>query len=314
MFNYFCGQVILFLLEEDMKHFTLSGSIPALVTPMLINGKIDYQTLRKLIDWHVSSGSDGLVVVGTTGESPTLTNAEHRRVLRVAVEYASGRIPIIAGCGSNDTRQAIKTAQFAASIGADAQLQVVPYYNKPTQDGLYRHFRAIAEATNGFDMILYNVPGRTVADLHHDTVVRLAKDIPSIVGIKEATGNIERALWLIREAPTGFAVYSGDDLTAVALMLSGGAGNISVTANVVPQKMHQLCKAAMAGNVATAMKLQFELMPLHRHLFIEPNPIPVKWALAQMGKCSDTVRLPLTRLSDSHHERFVQILSELRLV
>jgi 4-hydroxy-tetrahydrodipicolinate synthase len=280
---------------------------------MLGNGKIDYATLRSLIDWHVREGSNALVVVGTTGESPTLTNAEHRMVLRVAVEHASGRIPIIAGCGSNDTRQAIKTAQFASSIGADAQLQVVPYYNKPTQEGLFEHFTAIAKATPQLPIILYNVPGRTVADLQHDTVVRLAQ-VPSIVGIKEATGSIERALWLIRDVPPSFAVYSGDDLTAVSLMLCGGSGNISVTANVVPRKMQALCEAAMAGDITKAMKLHFELMHLHRYLFIESNPIPVKWALALMGKCGHKVRSPLIGLSELHRLKLGQILSELGLV
>jgi len=277
------------------KH-RIQGSIPALITPMLDNGNVDYATLRKLIDWHVAEGTDALVIVGTSGESPTVNVEEHREILRVSVEQAAKRIPIIAGCGANSTAEAIELAKFAESIGADAQLQVVPYYNKPTQEGLYQHFKAIAEATPKLPIILYNVPGRTVADLQHDTVLRLAQ-VPGIIGIKEATGSIERAQWLIRDVPKHFAVYSGDDPTAVALILCGGAGNISVTANVAPRLMHELCMAALRGDIATAMKIQFQLMPLHKHLFVEANPIPVKWAMARMGLCGHALRLPLTRLS-----------------
>jgi len=262
----------------------IQGSIPALITPMLDNGKVDYPTLRKLIDWHVAEGTDALVIVGTSGESPTVNVEEHREILRVSVEQAAKRIPIIAGCGANSTAEAIELAKYAESIGADAQLQVVPYYNKPTQEGLYQHFKAIAEATPKLPVILYNVPGRTVADLQHETVLRLAQ-VSGIIGIKEATGSIERAQWLIRDLPKHFAVYSGDDPSAVALMLCGGAGNISVTANVAPRQMHELCMAALRGDIATAMKIQFQLMPLHKNLFIEANPIPVKWAMARMGLC-----------------------------
>ena len=276
----------------------IKGSIPALITPMLEDGSVDYPTLRKLIDWHVAEGTDGLVIVGTSGESPTVNLEEHRKILRVAVEQSARRIPIIAGCGANATAEAIELARYAQSIGADAQLQVVPYYNKPTQEGQYRHFRAIAEATPGLPVILYNVPGRTVADLQHETVLRLAR-VPGIVGIKEATGNIERAQWLIRDLPPEFAVYSGDDPTAVALMLCGGAGNISVTANVAPRLMHALCMAALRGDVREAMRIQFLLMPVHKHLFVEANPIPVKWAMARMGLCGPTLRLPMTELSDN---------------
>ena len=274
----------------------IHGSIPALITPMLDNGQVDYPTLRKLIVWHVAEGTDALVIVGTSGESPTVNVEEHREILRVSVEQAAKRIPIIAGCGANSTSEAIELAKFAESIGADAQLQVVPYYNKPTQEGLFQHFKAIAEATPKLPVILYNVPGRTVADLQHDTVLRLAQ-VPGIIGIKEATGSIERAQWLIRDLPKHFAVYSGDDPTAVALILCGGAGNISVTANVAPRQMHELCAAALRGDIATAMKLQFQLMPLHKNLFVEANPIPVKWALARMGRCGHALRLPLTQLS-----------------
>jgi len=275
----------------------IQGSIPALITPMLDNGNVDYPTLRKLIDWHVAEGTDALVIVGTSGESPTVNVEEHQEILRVSVEQAAKRIPIIAGCGANSTAEAIELAKFAESIGADAQLQVVPYYNKPTQEGLFQHFKAIAEATPKLPVILYNVPGRTVADLQHDTVLRLAQ-VPGIIGIKEATGNIERAQWLIRDLPKSFAVFSGDDPTAVALMLLGGAGNISVTANVAPRLMHELCMAAMKGDIATAMKIQFQLMPVHKNLFVEANPIPVKWAMNRMGLCGPALRLPMTELSE----------------
>ncbi|WP_213953476.1 MULTISPECIES: 4-hydroxy-tetrahydrodipicolinate synthase [unclassified Variovorax] len=274
----------------------LTGSIVALVTPMHDDGSVDYPALRRLIDWHIAEGTDCLGVVGTTGESPTVDVEEHCEIIRVSVEQAKGRVPVMAGCGANSTKEAIELARFAKGVGADSQLQVVPYYNKPTQEGQYQHFKAIAEAVGDLPTVLYNVPGRSVADMAHDTVLRLAQ-VPGIIGIKEATGNIERAQWLIREVPKNFAVYSGDDPTAVALMLCGGQGNISVTANVAPRKMHELCVAALAGDVATAMRIQFELMPLHRNLFIEPNPIPVKWAMARMGLCTDALRLPLTELS-----------------
>jgi 4-hydroxy-tetrahydrodipicolinate synthase len=276
----------------------IRGSIPALITPMLEDGKVDYPTLRKLIDWHVAEGTDGLVIVGTSGESPTVTVEEHREILRVSVEQAAKRIPIIAGCGANSTAEAISLAKYAESIGADAQLQVVPYYNKPTQEGLFQHFKAIAEATPKLPVILYNVPGRTVADLQHETVLRLAK-VPGIIGIKEATSNIERAQWLIRDVPKEFAVFSGDDGTAVALMLCGGAGNISVTANVAPRLMHELCMAATRGDVKEAMRIQFQLLPVHKNLFVEANPIPVKWAMQRMGRSGPTLRLPMTELSES---------------
>ena len=276
----------------------IRGSIPALITPMLEDGQVDYPTLRKLIDWHVAEGTDCIGVVGTTGESPTVTVDEHCEIIRVSVEQAAGRVPIMAGCGANSTAEAIELAKFAKKVGADCQLQVVPYYNKPTQEGQYRHVRAIAEATPDLPVILYNVPGRSVADLQHDTVLRLAQ-VPGIVGIKEATGNIERAQWLIRDLPKEFAVYSGDDPTAVALMLCGGAGNVSVTANVAPRLMHELCMAALRGDVKEAMRIQFQLMPVHKNLFVEANPIPVKWAMQRMGLCGPTLRLPMTELSES---------------
>jgi 4-hydroxy-tetrahydrodipicolinate synthase len=256
---------------------------------------VDYPTLRKLIDWHITEGTDCIGVVGTTGESPTVNVEEHCEIIRVSVEQARGRVPIMAGCGANSTSEAIELAKFAKAVGADCQLQVVPYYNKPTQEGQYQHFKAIAQAVD-LPMVLYNVPGRSVADMAHDTVMRLTQ-VPGIVGIKEATGNIERAQWLIREAPEGFAIYSGDDPTAVALMLCGGHGNVSVTANVAPRLMHELCVAAMAGDVSKAMTLQMRLLPVHRHLFVEPNPIPVKWAMHRMGLSGPAMRLPLTPLT-----------------
>ena len=276
----------------------ITGSIPAMVTPMLEDGSVDYDSLRKLIDWHIAEGTDCIGVVGTTGESPTVNVEEHREIIRVSVEQAKGRVPIMAGCGANSTAEAIELAKFAKSVGADCQLQVVPYYNKPTQEGLYQHFKAISEAVPDLPVILYNVPGRSVADMQHETVLRLAQ-VPGIVGIKEATGNIERAQWLIRDLPKEFAVYSGDDPSAVALMLCGGKGNVSVTANVAPRLMHELCVAAMAGDVQKAMEIQFKLMPMHKNLFVEANPIPVKWAMARMGLCGGTLRLPMTELSKS---------------
>jgi 4-hydroxy-tetrahydrodipicolinate synthase len=259
------------------------------------NGAVDYPALRKLIDWHIAEGTDCIGVVGTTGESPTVSVDEHCEIIRVSVEQAAKRVPIMAGCGSNNTTEAIELARFAKKVGADCQLQVVPYYNKPTQEGQYLHFKTIAEAVD-LPMVLYNVPGRSVADMSVETTLRLAQ-IPGIVGIKEATGNIERAQWLIRQAPDGFAIYSGDDPTAVALMLCGGQGNVSVTANVAPRLMHELCMAAIAGDRKTAMAIQFKLMPVHKHLFVEANPIPVKWAAARLGLCGGTLRLPLTELT-----------------
>ena len=277
----------------------IKGSIVALATPMHEDGSVDYPALRRLIDWHIAEGTDCIGVVGTTGESPTVSVAEHHEIIRVSVEQAKGRVPIMAGCGANSTAEAIELAKFARKIGADCQLQVVPYYNKPTQEGQYQHFKAIAEAVGDLPIVLYNVPGRTVADMQHDTVLRLA-EVPGIVGIKEATGNIERAQWLIRDVPKGFAVYSGDDPTAVALMLCGGQGNVSVTANVAPRLMHELCVAALAGDARRAMEIQRKLMPVHKQLFVEANPIPLKWAMARMGLCGGALRLPMTPLSPAN--------------
>src|SRR3954466_5346551 len=277
----------------------ITGSIVALVTPMHEDGSVDYAALRRLVDWHIQQGTDCIGVVGTTGQSPTVDVEEHQEITRVSVEQANGRVPIMAGCGANSTLEAIALAKYAQKVGADCQLQVVPYYNKPTQEGLFRHFEAIAEATGDLPMVLYNVPGRTVADMLHDTVLRLA-EVPGIVGIKEATGNIERAQWLIREVPKGFSIYSGDDPTAAALMLRGGQGNVSVTANVAPRLMHEMCVAAVAGDARKAMEIQLKLMPLHKHLFVEANPIPVKWAMARMGLRGGARPLPMTPLAPAN--------------
>ncbi|MFY9514038.1 MAG: 4-hydroxy-tetrahydrodipicolinate synthase [Rubrivivax sp.] len=271
------------------------GSIVALVTPMHEDGSVDYDGLRRLIDWHIAEGTDCIGVVGTTGESPTVSVDEHCEIIRVAVEHAKGRVPIMAGAGGNATHEAIELTKFAKQVGADCVLQVVPYYNKPSQEGIYRHFRAIAEAVD-LPMVLYNVPGRTVADMQHDTVLRLAQ-VPGIVGIKEATGDIERAAWLIKQAPAGFAVYSGDDSTAVALMLLGGKGNVSVTANVAPRLMHELCIAAIEGHVKRATQIHLQLLPLHKQLFCEPSPAPTKWAMARLGLLANHLRLPILPLT-----------------
>ena len=291
----------------------LRGSIVALVTPFHEDGSVDYPRLRQLVDWHVAEGTDCIGVVGTTGESPTVTVEEHCQIIQVAVEQAAGRIPVMAGCGANSTAEAISLARYALEVGAHSQLQVVPYYNKPGQEGQYRHFRAIAEATGELPIVLYNVPGRSVADLQHDTVLRLAQ-VDGIVGIKEATGNLERAQWLLREAPADFAVFSGDDATAIALMLLGGHGNVSVTANVAPRLMHQLCAAAMAGDLATARAVQQRLLPLHRQLFCEANPIPVKWAMARLGLCGPTLRLPMTELEADGQARVEAALQQAGLL
>ena len=290
----------------------IRGSIVALVTPMLDDGAVDYAALRRLIDWHIAEGTDCIGVVGTTGESPTVNVEEHCEIIRVSVEQCAGRVPVMAGCGANSTAEAIALARFAKEVGADCQLQVVPYYNKPTQEGQYLHFKAIAEAVD-LPMVLYNVPGRTVADMAHDTVMRLAQ-VPGIIGIKEATGNIERAQWLIKEAPKGFSIYSGDDPTAVALMLCGGHGNVSVTANLAPRLMHELCVAALAGNVQRAMEIQMQLLPLHKTLFIEANPIPVKWAVARMGRCKEALRLPLTPLTAPSRESLERVMKSAGLI
>lgn len=276
-------------------HGLIKGSIPAIVTPMQADGSLDVTALKRLLDWHIAEGSDGIVVVGTTGESPTVDFAEHCLLIETTVQHVAGRIPVIAGTGANATREAIELAQFAKQAGVDAHLSVVPYYNKPTQEGLFQHFKAIAEAV-ALPMIVYNVPGRTVADLSNDTALRLAK-VPGIIGIKDATGDIERGSDLLRRAPEGFAVYSGDDATSLALMLLGAAGTISVTANIAPRLMHAMCHAAQKGDLPTARALNFQLLDLHRDLFIEPSPAPTKWALQQMGLIDGALRLPLLPLT-----------------
>ena len=284
-----------------------------MATPFSANGAVDYPTLRKLIDWHVAEQTDCICVVGTTGESPTVDVAEHCEIIRVAVEQAAGRLPIMAGCGANSTQEAIELAQYAKNVGAQYQLQVVPYYNKPTAEGQYQHFKAIAEAVPDLPSLLYNVPGRTGIDMSVETTVRLAQ-MPGIIGIKEASGNIEKAQWLIRQAPAEFGVFSGDDGTAIALMLLGGRGNVSVTANIAPRLMHQLCQAALNGDAATARAIQTRLLPLHQLLFVEPNPIPLKWAMARMGLCSGHMRLPLTEHSSQYTAALAQALQDAGLL
>ncbi|MHB1092637.1 4-hydroxy-tetrahydrodipicolinate synthase [Thiobacillus sp.] len=276
------------------------GSLVAIVTPMSDDGALDLDTLRRLIDWHVAEGSDGIVIVGTTGESPTVSYDEQCLLIRTTVEQVAGRVPVIAGTGANSTAEAIELTQCARAAGAQAGLSVVPYYNKPTQEGLYQHFRKIAEAVD-LPLILYNVPGRTITDLSNDTTLRLA-DVPGVIGIKDATGSLERASDLLRRAPNDFALYTGDDATALPFMLMGGHGVISVTANVAPKLMHEMCAAAFVGNLARARELNNKLLPLHGKLFVEANPIPVKWACAELGLISPALRLPLTPLSAGLHE------------
>ncbi len=286
----------------------IQGSIVALVTPMREDGSIDFPALRSLIDWHIAEGTDCIGVVGTTGESPTVSMAENCEVIRVAVEHAKGRVPIMAGTGANSTAEAIELTRFARQVGADCHLSVVPYYNKPSQEGIYQHFKAIAEAVD-LPMVLYNVPSRTVADMLPETALRLAQ-LPGVIGIKEASGNIERAAQLIKHAPKGFAVYSGDDGTAVALMLLGGQGNVSVTANVAPKLMHEMCIAAIEGDLKRARAIHLQLLPLHRQLFCEPSPAPAKWALSHLGRCQPHVRLPIVPLTPAGQASLAQAMRE----
>ena len=278
----------------------LSGSIVAIVTPMTADGALDLPRLKALVDWHVAEGTDGIVIVGTTGESPTVDVSEHCKLIEAAVEYAAGRVPVIAGTGGNATREAVELTKFASKAGADYALSVVPYYNKPTQEGLYRHFRTIAEASS-IPVILYNVPSRTVADLSNDTVLRLAKE-PRIVGLKESTSSIERVTDLLMRKPEGFMVFSGNDDAALAYVMLGADGVISVTANVAPRLLHEMCAAARAGDAKRAIQINNRLLGLHRNLFLEANPIPVKWALHRMGRIAEGLRLPLTPLAPQHHE------------
>ena len=286
----------------------ITGSLVAIVTPMQEDGRLDIARFRKLIDWHVAEGTDGIVVVGTTGESPTVDFDEHKELIRVAVEHAGGRIPIIAGTGGNSTAEAIELTESARKAGATSCLSVVPYYNKPTQEGLYRHFRTIAEKVD-LPMLLYNVPVRTVADMSNDTVLRLAQ-VPGIVGIKDATGSIDRCTDLIKRAPRNFAIYSGEDVTALPLILLGGHGVISVTANVAPRLMHEMCARALAGDAKTSREINMRLLGLHQKLFVEANPIPVKWALQQMGLIEAGLRLPMTPLSERFHEVVREAMQE----
>ena len=286
----------------------IQGSIVAIVTPMHADGSLDLPGLRNLIDWHIAEGTDGIVIVGTTGESPTVSVEEHCELIKVAVEHVARRVPVIAGTGGNSTAEAIELTRYAKEVGADASLQVVPYYNRPTQEGMYQHFRKIAEAVD-LPVILYNVPGRTVADMSNETIVRLAQ-VPGIIGVKDATGNIARGSDLLRLAPKSFAVYSGDDATAMALMFCGAKGNISVTANVAPRAMHELCVAAMQGDIARAIEINNRLLPLHNKLFVEPNPVPVKWAMVEMGKIASGIRLPLVPLAQEYQETVRKALRE----
>ena len=287
----------------------IQGSLVALATPMFADGALDWDALKKLVDFHVKQGTHGIVAVGTTGESPTLDMDEHIEVIRRTVEYAAGRLPVIAGTGANSTSEALELTEGAKKAGADAALLVTPYYNKPTQEGLYLHYRKIAESVD-LPQILYNVPGRTACDMSNDTVVRLA-EVPNIAGIKDATGNMERGRDLIQRVGDKIAVYSGDDDTAYELMLLGGKGNISVTANVVPAQMAQLCELAMAGKADEARALQEKLKPLHRLMFIESSPIPVKWALHEMGLIAEGIRLPLTPLAETHRAPLREALKAL---
>ena len=288
------------------------GSIVALVTPMHEDGRVDHDALRRLIDWHIAEGTDCIGVVGTTGESPTVSVEEHREIIRVSVEHAKGRVPIMAGTGGNSTAEAIELSRFAQQVGADCSLSVVPYYNKPSQEGIYRHFKAIAEAVD-IPMVLYNVPSRTVADMQVETALRLAQ-VPGIVGIKEATGEIDRAAWLIKQAPPGFSIYSGDDGSAVALMLLGGHGNVSVTANVAPRAMHELCMAAIGGKAREAAAIHLTLLPLHKYLFVESSPAPTKWAMARLGLCGAALRLPITPLTEIGQKLVEQAMREAGLL
>ena len=291
---------------DSMK--TITGSIVALVTPMLEDGSVDHAGLRRLIDWHIAEGTQCIGVVGTTGESPTVSMQENCDVIRVAVQHAAGRVPVMAGTGANSTAEAIELARYAREVGADCHLSVVPYYNRPSQEGMVQHFRAIAEAVD-LPLVLYNVPGRTACDMLPETTLKLAQ-VPGIVGIKEASGNIERSAQLVKHAPKGFAIYSGDDGTAIATMLLGGQGNVSVTANVAPRLMSQLCQAAIAGDARGATEIHFKLLSLHKALFCEPSPAPTKWAMSQLGLCGPHVRLPIVPLTAAGQAMVAQALRD----
>ena len=284
-----------------MKNPYFGRLLTAMVTPFNADGSVNYEKAADLAEWLINNGSDGLVVAGSTGEAATMSAEEKLELFRVVVNRINKRVPVIAGTGSNNTADSVKMTKMAEAMGVDGALIVGPYYNKPTQEGLYRHFKTIAEAVD-IPVILYNVPGRTVADMSNETTLRLAQ-IPNIVGIKDATGGFDRACDLIARAPKDFAIYSGDDASAVALMLMGGKGNVSVVANIAPRLMHEMCVAALAGDLAKARELHFRMLGLHRQLFCEANPIPVKWACAQLGLTEAGIRLPLTPLSKECHER-----------
>jgi len=289
--------------EDSMM---IKGSLVAIVTPMHDDGSLDLDRYRALIDWHVEAGTAAIVAVGTTGESPTVSVEEHHELIRVAVEHSRGRVPIIAGTGANSTREAVELTRHAKEIGAQASLQVAPYYNKPTQEGLYRHFKAVAEEA-GLPVILYNVPSRTVADIANETVLRLAQ-LPGVIGLKDATGDMYRGSDLLARLPQDFAIYSGNDDSALALLAMGSHGVISVTANVAPREMAQMCRAALDGDFKAALAINRRLLPLHGKLFVEANPIPLKWAMARMGLVESGIRLPLTPLSPAHHDTVLAAL------
>ena len=277
----------------------IQGSIVAVVTPMYPDESFDLESLRKLLDWHIAEGTDAILIVGTTGESSTVSMEEHCKLVKVAVEHVNRRVPVIAGTGGNSTAEALELTKFAKEVGADASLQVVPYYNRPTQEGMYLHFRKVAETVD-IPVMLYNVPGRTVADMSNETVLRLAQ-LPNIFGLKDATGNLARGVDLMRHAPAGFSLYSGDDATAMALMFCGAKGNVSVVANVAPRDMHLMCAAAIRGDIALARKINDRLFSLHTQLFVEPNPVPVKWLLHELGRIPAGIRLPLAPLGEAYH-------------
>ncbi len=289
-----------------------AGAFTALVTPFA-NGAVDEKSYRQLIEWQIQEGINGLVPCGTTGESATLSHEEHEKVIEICIDQAKGRVPVLAGAGSNNTEEAIRLTRFAKKAGADGALLITPYYNKPTQEGLYQHYKAICDAVD-FPMVLYNVPGRTGCNLLPATVGRLAKDFASIVGIKEATGNLTQVSDVLEESPEGFSVMSGDDFTVLPLLSLGGSGVISVTSNIAPRKMAELCSAFAKGDLATAQKIHYELMPLNRSMFVETNPSPVKTALAFMGKMEESFRLPICSMSDSNKEYLRAVLLKMKLV
>lgn len=290
----------------------LTGSLVAIVTPMKDDGSIDYERFGQLIDWHIESGTDAIVAAGTTGESATLSMQEHMAVIEAAVNHAAGRIPVIAGSGANSTREAVELSQAARRAGADATLSVVPYYNKPSQEGIYRHFKSIAEAVD-IPMIVYNVPGRTVVDMNNDTILRLA-EVPNIIGVKEASGDIAREIELINQVPEGFAVYSGDDPTGMAFMLSGGHGVITVAANVAPKLFADMCRAALAGDIAAAREFNRRLIPVYNVMFCEPSPAAPKWALARLKRCGAFSRLPIIELSEAAQNQVSAALRAAQLI